>query len=102
MIVKIISYTFYDGSIRCTSNLNCPNEFLFLIPDKKECVESYDKYYYENIYYNECPDSTLNINNDSYECFDISTCKLASSNITFSIDEFKSLTGRLINCYLNK
>ncbi len=95
-------YTFYDGNIRCTSNLNCPNEFPFLIPDKKECVESCDKYYYDNICYNECPDGTLNIDNDSYECFDISTCKLTSSNIAFSIDEVKSLTDSLMNSYLNK
>ncbi len=36
------------------------------------------------------------------ECFDISTCKLTSSNITFSIDEVKSLTNSLMNSYLNK
>ena len=82
----LCTYYYFFNSLneyQCTEDDKCPNNYSKLIQGKTQCItdftDSFNKYEYKGICYEDCPSGTKRLNN--YTCKEINIC----TNETFYI-----------------
>ena len=95
-IINCNHYYYFNNSnskYYCTENASCPDEYNFLIKEKKRCVDNCIKddnykYQYENNCYKSCPKNTENSKNNKFIC---EPCKEENSDSQILLNEVDKL-----------
>ena len=93
-VLKCEYYYYYtdDYYYRCTDSLKCPENFNYLIEEKRKCIDKCEnddlyRFHYNKKCFKECPHNTTKNSND-FKCIDkdLDKCKL-SEEVFISINE---------------